>query len=453
MKIKFLITSAVCLGMAVSCSTDEITDVDNTGELTEAELRFRKVDLSNPRSFNFFAAKKEALTLLKSIKLDGGEPFNVKRPAVRYTRDQNVFVPSAIGIDFRIDRNVVPQGPTVRLPMFTGWETTETGRRKGHYVITETSNRFISKLLGVAFAPRMANARGSDGVQLGKFTRNGRLVFEGSVDFSPKRSLVAGVPGGGLLSFPPAEANAGAIADDNWSSYVVLPSGLVINAQLVANDTGIHDRIPALDTSIDGQDDFNSPFLSKETASVVLQLLDGWHDGRDYYFHIVTDTSDPGPAAIEKGVFAPKLNNIPAFGEFPGGAFLGFSPCANGNPERDAEGNIQGLNVAIDSEDQNQDPTNTFPIDPSDDRFSPMWDAHICEWAASVPENERPILRSIAQIEKEIANGRLGNFRGNNGPVNPFIAGLMPTRALINCPVITQPVESAIGTIVGEPMP
>jgi len=300
----------------------------------------------------------------------------------------------------------------------------------------------------------MAESKGTQGIQKGFFNRNGRLVFEGSVDFSATRSGVAGTPENGLLSFPPAVAIPGATASDAWSSYVVLPSGLVINAQMVANVTGIHDRIPnAEDSGPEGQDDLNNPNLSIATASVVLQILDGWHAGKDYFFHLVTDTSAPGPSFIEKGVFAPRLAQIPTFGEFPAGALLGFSPCANGNPNRDADGNIQGLNNTITSVDQNQDPTNTFPIDPSDVRFSPMWDAHICEWNANVAFGDRIILKSIGDIESEIAAGRLTNFRGNNGPVNNFIAGLMPTNAIINCPVVTQPSKEIIGTIVGQPTP
>ncbi len=420
------------------------------------------VDPNNPNDFNFEMAKSEIFRLLKSIKEDGGEPFNYLNPAVNYTEAQNVFIPSALGIDYRL-RPESPVGPTVRLPMFKGYETLDGSSnsklsgdaetRTCYYVITETSDKEISRILGVAYAPRMNNARGSQGTQLGVFEGN-RLVFEGSVDFSPKRSLTPGTPGDGLLSFPPASANAGAVASDAWSSYVILPSGLVINAQLVANSTGIHDRIPNIDTSIDGQDDLNNPNLSPATASVVLQLLDGWHDGAPYFFHLVTDASAPGPAAIEKGVLAPRLNNIPTFGVFPDGGLLGFSPCANGNPSPDPNGaGLQGLNNTVSSVDQNQDPTNTFPIDPLDERFSPMWDAHICEWVASVPLEERVILKSIDQIEALIAEGKLTNFRGNNGPVNEFIAGLMPTNALINCPVVTQPAKSAIGTVIGNPVP
>ena len=454
---KNIVMGVMATAALISCDFDDVTSVTEGNEQDLDSVEF--VDLTRPSSLNIDMARAETSALLLSIKEDGGIPFDYENPLVNYTDAQRVFVPSSLGIDYRLEGGKETSGPSVRLPMFKGWEEIGSGTREAFYVITEASNKEVATELGVAYAPRMAEAKGSEGVQLGEFGEDGRLTFTGTVDFSFKRSLIAGNTGAegtddfGLLSFPPLEANAGAIASDDWSSYVVLPSGVVINAQMVGNSTGLHDRIATLDTSLSAQDDMNNPNFSPETASVVLQLLDGWQNGNQYFFHIVTDTSDPGPAAIEKGVFAPRLANIPSFGVFPGGAFLGFSPAANGNPERDSQGRIQGLNAAIDSENQDQDPTNTFPIDPLDVRFTPMWDAHICEWDASVPLADRPILTSISQIQNEIANGRLDNFRGNSGPVNKFIAGLMPTGAIINCPVITHPQSSVIGTVVGYPAP
>jgi len=396
--------------------------------------------------------------LLTSIATDGGIPFNVDNPVLSFTPEQNVFLPSILGIDFRVDRNIVPQGPTARFPMFQGWETLPSGeRREGYYVITEASDQDLARELGVIFAPRMADAIGSGGEQNAEWTEDGRLIFEGSVDFSPTRSLTAGPESedGALVGFPPASVTPGAVADNNWSSYVVLPgTSIVINAQLVANSTGLHDRIPNPNgNSQADEDDLNNPNLGIDQASVVLQLLDGWHDNRLYYFHIVTDTSDPAPAAIELGVYAPRLNNLPTFGLFPGGSMLPFSPTANGRTFDNGDGfGVQGLNSASLSDRQVQDPTNTFPIDPSDNRYAPMWDAHITEF--TVPEADRPILRSFDQINDLLDDGTLIPFRGNanDGPLaNSLSDNLTATGAIINCPVITQPEGSVIGTQIGLP--
>lgn len=429
-KLNFLFLSIIAVSLFVSCGNDDEVDGPTT---------------PNP-----------AALLLNSISEDGGVPFNADNPILSFTSDQNVFLPSILGIDFRVDRNVVPAGPTARFPMFQGWETLPSGDvRESYYVITEASDRDLATELGVIFAPRMANAIGSGGESNSEWTDDGRLIFEGFVDFSPKRSLAASGEDGLLRGFPPVEVTPGAVASADWSSYVVLPgTSIVINAQVVANSSGIHDRIPHPDGNSQAQeDDLNNPNLAINKASVVMQLLDGWHDGRPYYFHIVTDTSDPAPAAIELGVFAPKLVNLPTFGVFPGGSMLPFSPTANGRTSDNGDGNgVQGLNAASLSDRQVQDPTNTFPIDPSDERYAPMWDAHITEF--TIPEEDRPILTSFDQINDLLADGTLIPFRGNGNP-NPLANSLSnlltATGAIINCPVITQPTESVIGTEIGDP--
>ena len=404
-------------------------------------------------------APSASVLLLNSIREDGGIPYNVNNPVLTFTDAQNVFLPSVLGIDFRIDRTIVPQGPTARFPLFQGWETLDDGTvRELYYVITEASDANLARELGVIFSPRMEASIGSGGEQTSRWTPDGRLIFEGSVDFSPKRSLIAGEPSndGLLLGFPPIQANPGAIANEDWSSYVVLPdTDIVINAQPMANSTGIHDRIPHPDgNGPEQEDDLDNPNLATDQASVVLQLLDGWQGGRPYYFHIVTDTSDPGPATIELGVYAPRLNSLPTFGVFPGGSMLPFSPTANGRTT-DTDGlGVQGLNTASLSDRQVQDPTNTFPIDPSDTRYAPMWDAHVTEF--TVPEDQRPILTSFGQVNQLLEEGILIPFRGNGNPTplqNELSSLLTATRAIINCPVITQPDASVIsaGMQIGEP--
>lgn len=436
--LRLLAFSAIAALSIYSCSTDD----DQTTIEIDPEIPTEAPDA--------------AALLLASIAADGGTPYDADNPALTFTAEQNVFLPSVLGIDFRLDRDVVPAGPTARFPMFQGWETLPNGDiREAYYVITEASDSDLARELGIIFAPRMAAAIGSGGDQGSEWTDDGRLIFEGSVDFSPTRDLTPGGADGQLFGFPPASVTPGAVADENWSSYVVLPgTSIVINAQLVANSTGIHDRIPNPNgNSQADEDDLNNPNLSIAQASVVMQLLDGWHDDRPYYFHIVTDTSDPGPAAIELGVFAPRLANLPTFGVFPGGSMLPFSPTANGvTPDSNNPLGFQGLNTASLSERQVNDPTNTFPIDPSDTAYAPMWDAHITEF--TVPEDERVILRSFDQVNDLLEDGTLIPFRGNinDSPLENSLSDLLTaTGAIINCPVITQPAESVIGTQIGEP--
>jgi len=165
----------------------------------------------------------EVQLLLNSIEADGGTPFNFQDPALDFTPEQNVFVPSVLGIDYRITGNQTTSAqPTVTLPMFQGWETAPTGLREAYYVITEASDADFAEQLGVIYAPRMADAgaAGSQNVEWTEPDEDGvrRLIFPGYVDFSGERSLVGGeIPGEdsedfGLLTFPPASTEYGAIA-------------------------------------------------------------------------------------------------------------------------------------------------------------------------------------------------------------------------------------------------
>ncbi|WP_448604840.1 hypothetical protein [Thermoleptolyngbya sp.] len=52
-----------------------------------------------------------------------------------------------------------------------------------------------------------------------------------------------GLTPGSPYPFPPKVANPGAIADAQWSSMAVLPSSVVLNAQMVHNASGSHDRL------------------------------------------------------------------------------------------------------------------------------------------------------------------------------------------------------------------
>lgn len=389
-------------------------------------------------------AVAEARALLDGLAADGGTPFDVNNP-VEYPENFNVFIPSITGVDLNLLSDENPSGPTGRFPMFRGLDP---NGNSVDYVITEASDAEVAELMGIIYSPRMDVEAGSPGTQ-SVTLEDGIMRFAGSVDFSPTRFVtpgdptVAGSPNEITRSaFPPADISPGAVADDAWSSYAILPSGLVFNAQVVANATGIHDRIPD-----SHQDDQSNPNLDRDNRFVVMQLLDGWHADERYYFHIVTDTSVPDAAAIELGVFAPRLAELPSAGVFPDGTRLGFAPSANGIPDPDGELG-QGLNIA--ALDQAIDPVNVFPIDPTDLRYSPMWDAHIYMWTSdAIDAGARRIVTSIVDLQSLFEEGLVENFFPNSGPENDFIAGLMPTNAIINCPVILQPDSSVINTTFG----
>jgi len=339
-----------------------------------------------------------------------------------FPREQNVFLPSAI----RLRDLETPGRANVTLPSFTG--VGPDGRANVHYIVTEAADFDVARILGVNYAPKLAFGRGTDASQEVTLER-GRLRFRGAVDFSPVRVLRAGT---GPAAFPPAEAQPGAVADEEWSSLVVLPSGSVLNVAVVANATGEHDRLIR---------------MTRDRAEATLELLDGWQGGDRYYYHLVTDSSDPVAATIEQGVYSPRLGRLAAFGQsnvFDQSALLGFSPNANGetgarNPQR------QGLNSTI--VDDDLDPVNVFPLDPDNDRryfnnYSPMWDAHVSEWTEeAIAGGQRRAITGFGDLRDLVERGLVRSFAGSMGEPNGFVAGLRSTEIIINCPVIAQPFE------------
>jgi hypothetical protein len=362
------------------------------------------------------AALAEAETLFAHTAKDAGlsaENYANARRA-RFTRDENVFLQSALAVDFK--------NATVTLPLLRG---IGPSGQPTYYIVTEAANFFVARILGINYAPKLIFGRDTEGSQEVTFER-GLIKFKGDVDFSPQRRLAPGTES----TFPPSLAEPGAIGDAEYSSLVVLPSGSVLNIQIVANSTGLHDRAVSVDY---------------RRGTITMQILDGFQGGDQFFYHLVTDSSDPVAATIELAVYAPRLANLPTFGQsttFDESALLAFSPVSNGetgvnNPQR------QGLNSTI--VDNDLDPINVFPLDPDNakqfnNNYSPMWDAHINMWTEeAIAAGKRRRITSFEDLEDLVDKGYVTDFVGNAGEPNGYVAGLRPTGAIINCPVIAQP--------------
>jgi hypothetical protein len=368
------------------------------------------------KGINEKAALAEAEELFAQTAKDAGlstESYANARKA-RFSREENVFLQSVLAVDFK--------KATATLPLLKG---IGPSGQPTYYIVTEAANFYVARILGVNYAPKLIFGRDTDGSQEVTLEK-GMIKFKGDVDFSPTRMLAPGT----TSTFPPSLAQPGAVADAEYSSLVVLPSGSVINAQIVANSTGMHDRAVAIDY---------------KRGTITLQILDGFQGGDQFFYHLVTDSSDPVAATIELAVYAPRLANLPAFGqstEFDESALLAFSPVANGetgvnNPQR------QGLNSTI--VDGDRDPINIFPLDPDNNKqysnnYSPMWDAHISMWTEeAIAAGKRRRIIGFEDLQSLVEAGYVTDFVGNAGEPNGFIAGLRPTGAIINCPVIAQP--------------
>jgi hypothetical protein len=364
-------------------------------------------------------SETEASSILAAEAKASGRPAYSPGHGVNFKPSYHVFVKSALAVDFTY-RNA-----SVTLPLFQG--RSSSGKDE-YFIITDASDFEVARMMGVNYAPKLAKARGTAGVQ-DVTIEDGIIVFKGDVDFSPTYKVTPGDPPG---YFPPKEAQPGAVANDAWSSIVVLPSGLVLNAQIVQNDSGAHDRVKD---------------INLKTHTVTLSILDGVRGGKQYFYHLVTDASAAVPAVLEKGVFAPRLAKIPAFGKSmpkDDSALLGFSPVLNGRTDK-GSGEDQGFSTALGN--GGIDPINVFPVGPENEdasksnNYSPLWDAHVSMWTPeAVKEGKVHRIRSMEEQKMLIKEKVLTSADINPpGPGNSYVGGLRPTQAIINCPVIAQP--------------
>ena len=368
-------------------------------------------------------AMSEAMDLL-ARQVDGtARAAFTPETAVAFDASDNVFLRSARAIDF------TPGAATVTLPMFRGLspEGDAVYYDAVYYIVTEASDFEVARAMGLNYAPKMAHAAGTPGAQA-VTVEDGVVTFKGNVDFAPVFEVVPGSP----EPFPPQVAVPGAMADTMWSSLVVMPSGVVYNMQMVSNASGNHDRLVSLDL---------------EAQTVVMQMLDGFQGGDQYYYHLVTDVSADLPSVLEKGVYAPALALIPKVGlstPAEDSALLGFSPVLNGITDT-STGQDQGFASTL--ANGGIDPINVFPVDPANDdpspdnNYSPMWDAHVNQWTeAAIAAGEVRRITSFEDLQGLIEAGLVESAAiSPPGPGNPFLFGLRPTRAIINCPVIAQP--------------
>ncbi len=364
-------------------------------------------------------AMTEMTALQTTAQRESGRPAYSPATGVKFKPSDNVFVKSALAIDFTY------RSATVTLPLYRGLSPDGADV---FYIITDSSDFEMARRMGINYAPKMAKAAGTPGAQAVTLA-NGVMQFKGNVDFSPTYEVT---PGPAPTFFPPKSFTPGAKGDAEWSSMAVLPSGVVLNVQMVQNASGAHDRLKKIDVA---------------GRTVTLSLLDGVHAGKQYYYHLVTDVSADLPAVLEKGVFTPRLAKVPAFGKSRPGddsALLGFSPVLNGSTVK-GSGMDQGFSTSL--RNGGIDPINVFPIPPRNgdasrnNNYSPLWDAHVNMWTpAAIRAGKVKRIHSLDELGALVKAGLVTNAMINPpGAANPFIAGLRSTQAIINCPVIAQP--------------
>lgn len=304
-----------------------------------------------------------------------------------------------------------PVGQTVTLPLFEG-------RHDGApvwYVLLDSSDEDDAENRGVNYSPKLANALGTWSVQAA-WLDGGLVDFPGTVDFSATPSLVPGP-----TVFPPAAASPGSFGDADYSPLVTIGDGIVHNAPQVANATGLHDKVLAID-------------YTKRT--VTLALTEGRYHGKPILY-VSTDASDLVAATLEGATYAPNLDDAPGLGvEDPEvSARAAIIPVVNGitgvgDPDR------QGLVSAILGEGS---PLNITVIHPrnkgSIPTYSPLWDVHPAVWTDDAYADG--VVERIEHHEDVIDFVEEGYLvSGGAGPENESLSGLRAAGFLVNCPVV-----------------
>jgi len=290
---------------------------------------------------------------------------------------------------------------TVTLPLYRG---TSHGRTVWYVVLDATTSDAADRF-GVNRAQKLANVSGTLAVQK-VAVYDGIVDFPATVDFSPVRNVVPGPTG-----FPPQVADPGAVGEPSYSPLIELPDGSILNAPHLANDSGQADKVVVLDTA---------------GGSVRYRETDGFQGGRAVRY-VSTDASDPAVAALENVTFAPLLNHAPFVGgDGTNSARASLAAFVNGqtgagNPER------QGLSSAL---LDGLDPLNVLRWNPSQGRYSPLWDVHPAAWSAAAVATQQNI--------RQTDFGQVINLAENGIVSGPGGAPFGPAGFIVNCPIVSR---------------
>src|SRR6476659_4763859 len=291
---------------------------------------------------------------------------------------------------------------TVTLPLYQG-------ASHGHpvwYVVLDASTSNAAAKYGVNRSNKLANARGTAAVQ--KVSSSGGVLnFPASVDFSPSRVITPSQPNG----FPPLAASPGAVGETGYSPLIELPDGTVLDAPQLANASGQADKIVSIDTV---------------AMKVTYRETNGFSRNNPVRY-VSTDSSDPGAAAIEDVTYAPNLNAAPfAGGDGTNSARASLAAFINGQTGA-ANPNRQGLNSAL---LDGLDPLNNLAWNPSQGRYSPLWDVFPAAWTdAAIAAHRNTVQTAFADVAKLAEDGLV---------TGPGGAPFGPGGFIVVCPIISQ---------------
>jgi hypothetical protein len=290
----------------------------------------------------------------------------------------------------------------------------------------------IANRLGVNYAPKLDDARGTAAVQTVTVDADGTIDFPATVTFDTGRLVVPGCAptntcaSAPTTAFPPAQVHPPAIGERGYSPVIQLPDGSLLNAPQIANWTGQADKVVAIDPA---------------GGTVVYRETEGRYDHRVVHY-VSTDASLDVAAALEDVTYAPALGAAPSAG--CADPAVALQPCArepliaftNGQtifPGNAANPNRQGLSSAI---LDGRHPLNILKeipegqADPGRPAYSPLWDIHLAEWTA--PVNQRTLQNDFSTAL---------SLSNPGGPVRSFGSDTQPLTASgfdVNCPAVSM---------------
>jgi hypothetical protein len=315
---------------------------------------------------------------------------------------------------------------TVTLPMYSGRGPND---EEIFYVILDSSDGKDAAALGVNHSAKLNNARNSQAV-MHVTSDGGTIRFPATVTFGI--DIAVDTP----PFLPPATVHYHAKGDEGYSPLIQLPDGTVRNAPQIAKSR------PSSTLSI-------SPFLPAPTAPqivdssqgavhpkvtaidfaamrVTLRETDGFSGGKAVKY-VSTDASVDLAAALEDATFVSKLGNAPGLGnDGTDSSRASLALFTNGqtgadNPQR------QGVASALKGEGS---PLNVLAWNPSQGRYSPMWDVFPAEWT--------PTAIASGQRLRQTDFGKVGNLAEDRRVTGPGGSRFGAAGIIVVCPIVSS---------------
>lgn len=294
---------------------------------------------------------------------------------------------------------------TITIPLYLGHML---DGKNVWYILSDVSDAGVAAELGLNFSAKLTFA--ANAARTANFDENNDLVFnQGTVDFSPVRSITAGPAG---QEFPPTAYQPGSVGDSNYSPLVqvVNAGGVIYNAPIVAFNVNagqidfpdgnvdyslVHDQVLAIDPI---------------NMTVTLNLINGFSFGRPVWY-MSMDTSIPLGAAIEHNTYAPLMANLPLGRDDSFSSPIERIFIATNGPEGCANPLRQGLSADLADGFRPNNILGGIPTEALD--YSPTWDANLFTWTQDAINNGyRGQLREEFQVLTFVQNGFLTGLGG-----------------------------------------